>query len=321
MSADSLDACAVALQSQAAGGEGRAWVHLLPAGSFSGRDGRGPYRAENAAAIMETSRRLAGRTKMPVDYNHAIDLAAQKGGPSPAAGWIVGLQSRTDGIWGLVEWTASAALHIANREYRYVSPVFSHAPGGRVMAILRASLVNHPNLEQLVALASMESRMADLDTADLGMLRTELELPAEADTAAIVAAIRALKTQRMAAGAPDPAEYVPIGDFVRVTQELSRVHRGVELQTAKMHVDEQIKAGALFPFLREWGVELCSVNKDAFDAFVAKTGPGLQRHFGPSGASAKPPGFGKPAGGLSDTDAHVSAVLGHSPETFNAGGN
>ncbi|WP_430914102.1 hypothetical protein, partial [Methylobacterium sp. sgz302541] len=45
----------------------------------SGKDGRGPYRAADPAAIMQTSRQLAGRNEIPVDYNHSIDLAARKG--------------------------------------------------------------------------------------------------------------------------------------------------------------------------------------------------------------------------------------------------
>jgi phage I-like protein len=84
----------------AAAESGRAQaVHALPAGRFYGRDGRGPYELVDAAAVIEAPRRYAGMTKMPVDFDHALDLAAPKGLPAPAAGWIKGLQARRGGIW------------------------------------------------------------------------------------------------------------------------------------------------------------------------------------------------------------------------------
>jgi phage I-like protein len=65
------------------------WVHLLPIGTFSGVDGRGPYTVPDPAAVIAAS--MAVR-RLPVDENHATDLAAPKGEPSPARGWIVEMQ-------------------------------------------------------------------------------------------------------------------------------------------------------------------------------------------------------------------------------------
>lgn len=50
---------------QAAEGGAPDWIHLLPAGVIRTQDGRGPYRAEDLAAIVRTSlqgveRRLSG---------------------------------------------------------------------------------------------------------------------------------------------------------------------------------------------------------------------------------------------------------------------
>ncbi|WP_430913748.1 phage protease, partial [Methylobacterium sp. sgz302541] len=288
----------------------------------SGKDGRGPYRAADPAAIMQTSRQLAGRNEIPVDYNHSIDLAATKGGPSPAAGWIKGLQARADGIWGLVTWTRQAVAQLAAREYRYLSPVFAHTPDGVVTAILRASVVNNPNLTQLTALASMETHMDNPNADGLADLRQLIGLPDNDGMPAILAAIRAMQTQTMAsAGAPDPAKYVPIGDFVRVTQELNRVHQGVEAQTAKMHVEEQVRAGRLMPFMKDWAINLCTVNKPAFDEFMSKTGGSFAHLFKPTlQAAYRDPRPAGQASDLSDVDAHVATVLGLSPEQFTKAG-
>ena len=131
------------------------WIHLLPAGAIQTQDGRGPYSAADLSAIIAAS---AG--KLPIDENHAIDLAAPLGQPSPARGHIVELQARADGLWGRVEWTASGRALMADRAYLGISPVIAHDPGNRIHAILRASLTNHPNLKGLTTLHHQETRMS-----------------------------------------------------------------------------------------------------------------------------------------------------------------
>ncbi|PWE28981.1 hypothetical protein C4N9_09180 [Pararhodobacter marinus] len=126
------------------------WVHLLPAGAITTQDGRGPYRVEDAEALIAAS--LQSTSKLPIDENHAIDLAAPRGEASPARGWIVGLQARDDGIWGQVEWTDTGKSLLADRAYLALSPAIAHDKSGRVLRILRASLVNRPNLRGLTAL-------------------------------------------------------------------------------------------------------------------------------------------------------------------------
>lgn len=131
------------------------WVHLLPAGEIRTSDGRGPYRVADAGALIAASRDYDDR--LPIDENHATDLAAPRGEPAPARGWIVELEERPDGIWGRVEWTAHGQRLIRDRAYRGLSPVIQHQKTGEVTAILRASLVNRPNLRGLTALHSLNS--------------------------------------------------------------------------------------------------------------------------------------------------------------------
>jgi phage I-like protein len=134
---------------------------LIPAGSvIRGADGRGPYIVENAEQIARDSMSF-GMGRLPIDEAHATDLAAPKGEPSPARGWIVALQARASGIWGKVEWTEGGKRLLADKAYRFMSPVIRHLQNGRVMMILRAALVNTPNFRELTALHS-ESRPSDL---------------------------------------------------------------------------------------------------------------------------------------------------------------
>lgn len=142
------------------------WVHLLPAGTISTQDGRGPYRVEDPARLIAESLQGDG-AKLPIDENHAIDLAAPRGEASPSRGWIVELQARDDGIWGRVDWTATGRALLAERAYLALSPAIAHDASGRVLRILRASLVNRPNLRGLTALhqenpMSLMQRLAEL---------------------------------------------------------------------------------------------------------------------------------------------------------------
>jgi phage I-like protein len=303
-----LGTTAIALASRAEP-SGEQLVHLIPTGTFQGRDGRGPYQLRDAAAVIRASREHAGRRLMPIDYDHQIDFAEANGKPAPAAGWITGLHARADGIWGVVDWTARAAEHLARREYRYLSPAFRHKPDGEVTCLLRAALTNNPNLDQLTALARMEEGMDDL--ADV---RKALDLQEDADVAAIVTKIRELTTARNAA-TPDPAQYVHIGDFERVVTEVNKLNQGIALHAATDHVEAQIERGKLLPFLRQWGIALCQVNKPAFDTFVSQTHKGIQKLLAPSGAKSAPPA-GRASSGLSDEEIAIASRMGLTEEEF-----
>jgi len=173
-------------QAIVAGADGAApeWLHMLPAGTFTGADGRGPYQAGDLAALVALFNR-DGR-KLPVDENHSIDLEGSTGKPSPARGWIVELQVRTDGIWGRVEWTADGEALVKGKSYGFLSPVFLHSKSKpyRVMKLLRVALTNDPNL----TLKSLHSKQ---ESVMLEELRKALGLPETADEAAVLAAVTA----------------------------------------------------------------------------------------------------------------------------------
>lgn len=122
------------------------WVMLIPAGEFSGRDGRGPFRLAEPQRVIAATEALGMSAGVPIDYDHATDFAAPEGRPAPAAGWIRELQERAGALWGRVEWTEHGAKALTSREYRYLSPVFQYSPDGGVTRLLRAGLTNNPNL-------------------------------------------------------------------------------------------------------------------------------------------------------------------------------
>lgn len=157
------------------------WIHLVPAGTFKGRDGRGPYAVTNAAAVIAASQ---DGLPLVIDEVHATDIGAPA---APARGWIEELQARNDGIWGRVSWTPTGRAMLAERAYRGISPTFTHAKNGQVLRLLRAALTNVPNLPQLATLHHQEPNSMDLH-AELRQLHG---LPADADEAATLQACRA----------------------------------------------------------------------------------------------------------------------------------
>lgn len=152
----SIALCAQTLPATAESADVPEWVHLLPAlqGDAHTGDKRGPYHVTNAEQIIAAS--FTGAARLPIDENHATDLAAPKGLPAPARGWITAMQARDDGIWGRVEWTDEGHALVASRAYRGISPVISHDKSKAILGILRASLVNRPNLKGLTSLNQEE---------------------------------------------------------------------------------------------------------------------------------------------------------------------
>lgn len=183
--------CAQTLPSAPSEGAVPEWVHLLPTteGLVQTGDKRGPYHVTDAARIISSSLHQVGR--LPIDENHATDLAAPKGLPAPARGWIVELQTRADGIWGRVEWTEAGRELIASHAYRAISPVILHDKAKRIFSILRASLVNRPNLRGLAALNQENDDMPFQEA-----VAQLLGLEADASEGDIQEAITALQSGR-----------------------------------------------------------------------------------------------------------------------------
>ncbi|MGV8936986.1 MAG: phage protease [Allorhizobium sp.] len=256
------------------GDDRRQWAHLLPAGRIKTKDGRGPYLADNLSKISEHSFSFANTDKIPVDYDHAIDLAAPKGLPAPAAGWISAMEVRGDGLWGLIEWTANAAKAISEKEYRFLSPVIQHTAENQVLAIARASLTNNPNFTLTALNMAQKGEPMDAEIF-LTKLHNALGLPADADHEAIVAAIGKLSESR---NSSDPAQFVPIETFQQTLKELHSLRSGVSLQAAEHVVEEAMQGGKLLPFMKDWAVSLCQSNKAAFDDFLVGAGKPVREY-------------------------------------------
>lgn len=321
----------------ASAGDGTAapiWVQLIPAGEFSGRDGRGPFRAGDPAAVVSATRQRAGATEIVIDYDHQTLFSAVPGvgGRAPAAGWVRELQVRPDGIWGRVEWTEAAATAIRAGEYRYLSPAFQASADGAIKAIVSAGLTNVPNLD----LAAVTARTALPDGGTMKSVSQALGLPEDAAEALVLAAVQALQSgqsaiataagvsansaspaivsavQAMRSATPDPAKYVPVDQVTALQNQLTALSAQVSADAAERAVQAAIAAGKISPALRGWAISYHKADTAGFAAFVAAA-PVIVAPGGQSSATAAlPPG----TAALSAEDHAVIAAMGLDPAKY-----
>ncbi|MBR0643995.1 phage protease [Plastoroseomonas hellenica] len=336
-----LAALHVALPAPAvAGAAAPEWIQLIPAGEFRGADGRGPYFLKDAAAVMAAS--LPAGARLPIDENHAIDLAAKSGGAAPARGWIVELQARDDGIWGRVEWTGAGRALLDDKAYRGISPVFLHTKDGVVVTLLRAALTNDPNLTQL---ATLHHQQQQEPCVDLARMRQALGLAADADETAILAAIAANRTavtahaqQRSALattlGIANPAQATDdqvaaalqarIADggeaaTLRATvtalqTQVTTLQQTAAHERAVAAVDAAIGAGKPIPAtMRDHYIARHAREPEAVNAELAAM-PSI--NAGGLAGRNLPSATGAGADGLTPDERNVVALLGIDPEAF-----
>lgn len=298
--ATNLATCAVELPA-----EPPEWIHLMPLGAVKARDGRRFTNADVEAVVRNSIERSQ---TLVIDYEHQTDLAEKNGQPAPAAGWINELAVRKDGIWGRVEWTEKAAAHIRAREYRFISPTFTHSKKAphNVGVILRAALTNNPALE-LTALATNKDGDPEMDeflkalakllglgenatseeilaaftgkidtlatlTALTTTVRTALDVDKDADEKAIASAIDALKQSvatASAGNAPDPAKFVPVDQVKALTEQIAALSATVTEDKATATVEQAMQDGKLPPALKDWGHEYAKRDLKGFTAYCA----------------------------------------------------
>ncbi|RUT27391.1 hypothetical protein C0V97_01075 [Asaia sp. W19] len=160
------------------------WMHVLPAGRFTGRNGVGPFVLDDAQAVIQAS--LADG-KIAIDVNHATDLKGARGEHAPAVGWISAMEARADGIWAKPQFNKAGRHMMSELEYRGVSPVIDSAPSGRVQRILRVALTNTPNLT-LTTLHSSQTSETSMDPEEI---RALLRLAPDATDDELRAALKA----------------------------------------------------------------------------------------------------------------------------------
>ncbi len=299
-------------------------IQLFPCGEFAARDGR-PASLDGVAATAWriTTREAATvltawhaeKTPLVVDYEHQTQLAAENGKPAPAAGWITGLVwEETRGLFADVAWTARARAHILAGEYRYVSPVFTFDKHtGAVLRLVCAALTNHPALDGMDAAQAATEEHTFMKKNLLEALRAFLSLPAEANEAAVQAALttqaagRSLaallagkdaeiaeltrmvstaetaKTTEIAAlkaAAPDPAHYVPAAlltaereKVTALTATVAALKKDSAEETLTAEIRAALADGRLPKSCEVWAKNLSKTDPDSVRSYLKNAVP------------------------------------------------
>ena len=301
------------------------WVQLLPPGvKVQGVDGRS-WVNDQPQAVAANSR---VHQDPPVDFEHATHLRAPQGEKAPAAGWIEKMEAREGGaIWGFVNWTPAGQAAVANREYRYLSPVLRHEKAtGRIVAIESVGLVNKPNLH-LAALNRAEEISAEENPKEepsvnlLQQLISALGLAANATEDLVLSAIRKLQSDHQLA--LNRAEHPPLDKFVPKSEydaalnragtaegELKKIRDAAKAQKIDELVGRAVKEGKVTP-----------ASKDYFLAMCRKEGgvEEFEKYLGSAPVIAKPSGLeDRPAPetgvALNSEEQKISKMFGNSAE-------
>jgi phage I-like protein len=295
-------------------------IELIPAGTLiQGRDGRKWKNSRPREVAFNSMVRLP---RLVIDENHATDLAAPKGGSSPAMGWMTNLRTGEGGsIWADVTWTKRGGEAVLNREYSFISPVFLHDEQGEITVVLRAALTNSPNL-QLPALNTEQSSVEQGSSERPESIYQEesmnkelcaaLGLGETATEAEVLAAVQALQGKAaLNAARPgtaqtqtdtvkvDLAAYAPRADLNAMEARAAAAEKQLaELNAVSLQhegeaaADEAIKNRKIAPASRAEYLALCS-SKEGLETFkkIAAATPAI------IGEGVQAPEGTPPAGG------------------------
>jgi phage I-like protein len=320
-------------------------LRLVPAGTFRARDGRpegvAGWRMDAAAAADCLAYAAAQADDPVIDYEHQTLYAKDNGQPAPAAGWWSGdaIEYRDapaeqgGGLWATaVRWTARAAAHLRAGEYRYFSPVIAwDKDTGAVKAVVLGALTNRAAVDGLSDLSPLSALAAGIDlpdipsdpeeSMDLTDLRQRLGLADDADDAAILAAVDALKFARdtaqalaterdeqLAAATRDSVPRAVHDEAIAALRTQHRDHSAAEL-TRLIDValeDGRIPGQATAEWLRGRGLDACRAYLADAQSISALTGTQTQ--------GRDLDGQRKPR--LADTELAVCTQMGLSPEQY-----
>lgn len=279
-------------------GDGDGWYHLLPAGEFSGRDGRGPYLNDRPEAIQSAFADWG--MPLAIDYHHQSENAENQSGLVPAAGWGHEIGIRDGAVWTRIEWTPAAQQAIANKEVMYLSPVFDYdARTGRVLRIVMAGLTNTPNLDlesltshaqggpmdELVEricyvlnlpltstppeIMAHVQRVVDYLGGQGGAAATEEAMQQAANALGLAADAKWPDIARAAASRLDAGRFVPKAEFERVSHELETLKQATAAAEVETAVREAMQARKILPAQQEVMRALASRDPEGFKAFIA----------------------------------------------------
>lgn len=262
-----------------------------------------------------------------VDYEHASIFSAFTD-KTKAAGWIKpgSLEIEPDGdghaLYGVIDWTASAAAAIRDKQFRYKSPTIQRKSKDRKTGEERGprmhsvALTNTPFLEELpeVTLNSMAEQLLgralkpkdeNMDPKQVAVLAASLGLSVDASPEDMIAAAtaqaadgKAMLSVAAALGLDEGSDVEAIvaaatslkarsmtEDEIATLREQAAAGLSVQVASA---VEAATKEGKIVASNKEWATELATKDFAAFSKW-AETAPPIVP------TTPKAPGKGKPS--------------------------
>lgn len=296
-------------------------LELIPAGAFSGLDGRSWNNPFPESVIERT--RAVGRD-IPVDIEHATELKGPKGEAAPAQGWVrlADLEVIDGAIWGKVEWNNSGRALLDDKAYRYYSPAFLFDDDGEVRSIKSVGLTNTQNLSQLPALNQQQPGEID-DMSLSAAIRQALSLKDDANEADAVQAIGTLKNDYQLAlnraETPDPQKFVPKADLELALNRASTAEtalKAVNDQKLEAAIDHAIQVERkIAPASRDHYLALCRQASQPLEMFQQLVGT-LPAIIGTDGVGGKKPDGDKEQGKLTTEELAMCRDMGLTEAEF-----
>jgi phage I-like protein len=276
------------------------WIRVLPLGKVELADHREPFTVDPESLRSVVAAFQDRGIDLVIDYEHQ----SLNGERAPAAGWIKDLQARDDGLWARVDWTPQAQEYLAQREYRYFSPVLQLDPKTRrPLSLMHVGLTNIPainHLPPLVARWGGEAEVAsELAPEELRLgaplqatepvkekskmvekLKCLLGLTSEAKAGAVCGkALEAFKELSTILDLPDDATVAQLkgaveaqkasaAHLLRAQEEVQALKTRLVEETAMRCVEEALKAGKVSPAQQSWALEYCRRDPEGFQTYV-----------------------------------------------------
>ncbi len=213
-------------------------VRIAPWGDVESTRGRFTVDDESARLVVAAFEKHA--TDLPVDYEHQTlgGSYASPSGQAPAAGWIKRLEAVPgEGLFAHIEWTGDALEQLANKHYRYLSPVaLVRKEDRKLIGLHSVALTNKPAIVGAEPIVNRSDASATLVT-----LRDRLSLAPDSDADTVL----------LAAGRRIEAI------------ECDRVRR-----EADGKVDAAVRAGKVTEAQRDFAARLALRDADLFDDWL-----------------------------------------------------
>lgn len=273
-------------------------ISVLPLGHVVSSKGEFDVDEESFAAMKA---QIAQRgVDLVVDYEHQT----LKGVEAPAAGWVKELKLEDSQIKAVVEWTPRGAEYLANKEYRYLSPVVAvRKTDNKATGLHSLALTNTPAIEGMTPIVNSDSFEGGQQNMDMQKLAELLGLGVDATPEQIEEALAALvaENKSLKEGKQPPADDnvvankavcelvglkagAPVSDVTAKIMELKGgVIDGVNV-VAKLAALEQrnaerdadaavtlaLKSGKITPAQKDWAKQYALDNPQGFASFVEK---------------------------------------------------